>query len=373
MQLRFAEFFAGIGLVRLALEGLGWNCVFANDIDQDKAELYKQNFNQDNLLIDDIANVHADQLPRDIELVTACFPCIDLSLAGNRKGLDGKDSGTYWSLCRLLSELNGLGRIPPLLLIENVQGFLSSQNGNDLESALRALNELGYACDTVLVNASHFTPQSRPRLFIIGEHESSLFGVMSPHQFFDLASSPTRPSRLLKFILANPHLNWGFIKFPKPPKRRIELKQLLEDVPPDSELWWDHQRTQKLIESMRPIHKGRLETLRSEEGGVGTVYRRTRNRKSTAEIRTDGLAGCLRTPRGGSSKQFLIVVHNGNVRVRNMTPKEYARLQGVPERFDAGSNVNKALFGFGDAVCVPAVRWVARHAFKKVHSKVANV
>lgn len=373
MQPRFAEFFAGIGLVRSALESLGWACVFANDIDEDKAEIYRFNFQPDHLLVEDIANVRAEHLPKEIDLITACFPCVDLSLAGNRKGLEGKDSGTYWSLCRILSEMRDSGRIAPLLLIENVQGFLSSQDGKDLESALRMLNGLGYACDVILVNANHFTPQSRPRLFIIGEHASSQFGVMEPVQGFNFNPSPIRPPRLIRFIRSNPHLHWGYVEFPDPPQRKADLEHMLEEISEDSEQWWDENRTQKLLKSMRPIHSQKLKELQRKKDGVGTVYRRTRNQRSTAEIRTDGLAGCLRTPRGGSSKQFLIVVRNGRVRVRNMTPKEYARLQGVPESFDPGSNINKALFGFGDAVCVPAVRWVARHAFRIANTRVANV
>jgi DNA (cytosine-5)-methyltransferase 1 len=79
-----------------------------------------------------------------------------------------------------------------------------------------------------------------------------------------------------------------------------------------------------------------------------------------AELRTDGIAGCLRTPRGGSGRQILFKAGRGKFQVRLLTARECARLQGVPESYAINVPLNQALFGFGDAVCVPAVEWVAR-------------
>lgn len=83
-------------------------------------------------------------------------------------------------------------------------------------------------------------------------------------------------------------------------------------------------------------------------------------------MRTDGLAGCLRTPKGGSSKQIVLRAGNGEVRARWMTPREYGRLQGVPDSFIIPENDIDAYFGFGDAVCVPAVEWLAMHAINPI-------
>ena len=80
-----------------------------------------------------------------------------------------------------------------------------------------------------------------------------------------------------------------------------------------------------------------------------------------AELRTDGIAGCLRTPRGGSGRQILFKAGFGKFQVRLLTPRECARLQGVPDDYKIEVRANQALFGFGDAVCVPAVGWIARH------------
>ena len=84
-----------------------------------------------------------------------------------------------------------------------------------------------------------------------------------------------------------------------------------------------------------------------------------------AELRTDGIAGCLRTPRGGSGRQILFAAGNGRFSVRLLTPRECARLMGVDD-FTIKASLNQALFGFGDAVCVPVVEWIAKNYLNPV-------
>jgi DNA (cytosine-5)-methyltransferase 1 len=126
------------------------------------------------------------------------------------------------------------------------------------------------------------------------------------------------------------------------------------------------KRVRKHLYEMHSYHRERVELLRrASEWTVGTIYRRVRAGSSKSEIRTDGLAGCLRTPRGGSSKQIVFVVGRGNIRMRWMTPREYARLQGCPD-FPINVARNDALFGFGDAVCVPVIDWIARNVLSQL-------
>lgn len=158
-----AEFFAGIGLVRLALERRGWQVAFANDIDPEKFEIYKSNFGQDHFVLGDIHALCPGQIP-SCDLFTASFPCNDLSIAGAWVGLNGRQSSAFWGFIDILKALGD--RRPPLVLLENVVGFLQSHGGRDFESALLALNGLGYAVDAFILNVSHWTPQSRARLFV---------------------------------------------------------------------------------------------------------------------------------------------------------------------------------------------------------------
>jgi hypothetical protein len=101
---RVAEFFAGIGLVRLALEDHGFKVVFANDIDPDKLEIYRANFGDHDFRLGDIHKINAVEVP-DCDLFTASFPCDDLSIAGSWEGLSGKESSAFWGLIRILKEL----------------------------------------------------------------------------------------------------------------------------------------------------------------------------------------------------------------------------------------------------------------------------
>lgn len=364
--LRFAEFFAGIGLVRLALEELGFKCLFANDICKKKAEIYSQNFPSVDLHVGDVNEIRGKQVP-DVDMITASFPCIDLSLAGNRAGLKGKSSGTFWAFIRILEEMKSCQKLPKVVLIENVTGFLSSHQGHDFHRAVEALNKLGYLCDAVVLDAVHFTPQSRKRLFLLGTTSDT--GILRELNFLE-STSELRPPKLDDLIRSS-SLNWGRADLPTPPPMKSNLSDILEDIPAESPLWWSEEKVSATIESMSSRDLEKLSTLQAlKVPSFGTIYRRRRNQKTVAELRIDGVAGCLRTPTGGSSKQFLLRAESESVRVRNMTPREYGRLQGVPDSFKIQGRTNQILHGFGDAVCTPAVRWLIQNFLSTLDSSM---
>jgi DNA (cytosine-5)-methyltransferase 1 len=337
----------------MALEQNGWDVVFANDIDPKKFEIYQQNFDAEPYVLGDIRCLKPSMIPA-VDLATASFPCIDLSLAGNRAGLKGTHSSTYWEFFRLLKELGS--KRPDFVLLENVLGLLTSHAGADLREIVKSLNELGYVCDLLAVDAAWFTPQSRPRLFVVGSR------ALANHSLPLLIDHPARPKAVSEFIFHNQDLNWRFSKLPSLRMRRKALNQIVEKVPKTSVTWWNTQRKGHLYSQMSPRHKELLKTMTSSKGlQYATVYKRVRPSGCMAELRFDGMAGCLRTPRGGSSKQFLIEAGKDTWRVRNMTAREYARLQGAPDSFRMDGPENNALLGFGDAVCVPAVSWIIRH------------
>lgn len=347
-----AEFFAGIGLVRLAAEKADWKTVFANDINANKQEMYVANFGETEFKLDDIGALSASDIP-DVGLATASFPCIDLSLAGNREGLKGEHSSTYWEFHRLLRELKG--RRPQFVLLENVVGLLSSHGGQDLREIVESLVRLDYACDLLLVDAVHFVPQSRPRLFLIG------FSGIDGDSVHDLETHSARPQAIVNFIRANDDLRWLFAEVPQLPPKQRNLPAYAERLSEESTEWWDRDRRDHLWQQMSSTHKEVLNYLRdASRPKFATVYKRVRPNGCRAEVRADGIAGCLRTPRGGSSKQFVIQAQGGDWRVRNMTAREYARLQGAAD-YKITVPYTQALFGFGDAVCVPAVEWVIRN------------
>jgi len=135
-----AEFFAGIGLMRIGLENAGWHIAFANDIDHDKWQMYKDHFGDTGeFIVEDIHKLKSSQVPT-VSLATASFPCNDLSLAGARHGLAGAQSSAFWGFVDLLKVMKRERRLPPLVLLENVTGFLSSDDGHDLEDAVSHFN-----------------------------------------------------------------------------------------------------------------------------------------------------------------------------------------------------------------------------------------
>ena len=362
----FAEFFAGIGLVREAIEPLGWECAFANDISPGKAEMYEARFGAQHLVVDDINRLAPDDLPGDVDLVTASFPCIDLSLAGNRAGLAGEHSGTVWAFLKLLAARCRRGAMPTAVLLENVTGFLSSRGGDDLAEVCAFLAQLGYAIDLAVVDARWFTPQSRPRLFVMGCRQDAT-GWPPATQ----ATSRTRPASVRRFQQARPWLPFLELPLPEAPRQTsLALADVLEAVRADDERWWPEEQTARMLRNMAPPHRQRVDALATGHAhGVATLYRRCRRRRTVGEIRRDAIAGCLRTPQGGSSVQFLVDCRSGKPRIRPLTGREYARLQGA-DGFPIHVGDRQARMGFGDAVCVPAVRWLVRHAFAHVPAEV---
>jgi len=354
-SLQAAEFFAGIGLVRIALEQCGGKVVFANDIDPAKAEMYDANFPSDqHLVVGDIHDLAANDIPA-CDLYTASFPCNDLSIAGKWEGLNGKESSAFWGLIRLLRDAGD--RRPPFVMIENVVGFLMSREGDDLRIALEALNELGYAVDVIILNAIHWTPQSRARLFIIGRLTKD-----QADQSIAFASD-ARPKKLADFVNGNPQIQWDLRPLPPLPASRTAIADIVEDLPDSDALWWNEERTAYFMNQLSDRHAAQAaEMIGRNSWSYATAFRRVRQGRSMAELRTDGIAGCLRTPRGGSGRQILFQAGFGQRKVRLLSARECARLQGVPDSYRIDVPLNQALFGFGDAVCVPAVAWLVRNA-----------
>lgn len=362
-----AEFFAGIGLMRLGLSNSGIETIWANDIEADKKEIYVDNFGGQDFHLGDVREIRGRDLPA-VDIATASFPCTDLSLAGNRKGLGpssaprGTEGGSsmFWEFARVLDEMPCS---PSTVLLENVIGFASSHGGRDLREAIARLNELGYSCDILAIDARHFVPQSRPRMFIVGLQDSTGAAPFGEHL--------RRPSWAHRFALDNPQAvlhAWTLPPLPDGPK---SLGRLVERFDPADPIWWPRARVGAFKRSLSPIQRERLFTLRDRSRTTWrTAYRRTRAGAARWEIRSDAIAGCLRTARGGSSKQALVEAGDGAIRVRWMTPREYARLMGAPQ-FKLASRRNQALFGFGDAVCVPVIRWLCDHYIVPATSGVA--
>ena len=163
--------------------------------------------------------------------------------------------------------------------------------------------------------------------------------------------------------------SWIWWRLPAPSRRNAALADLLE--PDEAASWLSPEQTERLIGLMAPLHRARLADAVADGGRrVGALFRRMRiehgRRLQRAEARFDGLAGCLRTPRGGSSRQAIVVVEDGRVRTRLLTPREAARLMGLADSYRLPGAATSALHVAGDGVAVPVVRWLAQEILQPV-------
>ncbi|HBL51412.1 MAG TPA: DNA (cytosine-5-)-methyltransferase [Firmicutes bacterium] len=344
------EFFAGSGLVAYGLKGM-FRPVWANDICPKKAAVYKANFAANHFVLDDIKNISGAELPY-AHLSWASFPCQDLSLAGSLGGIDAKRSGLIWEWLRILEEMPNP---PALLLIENVAGLLSAKSGANYTKLHYSLLKLGYRSGAMLIDASHFVPQSRPRVFIIAVRKD----ISIPSELQD--TGPNWLHNKAAADLGRVLPEWIWWRANKPARRKTHLADVI-----DFSLPYDKDDTLKLI---TPRHQEKLD---SSDNIIATGYRRTRHGKQCMELRFDGVAGCLRTPEGGSSKQFVIVKKNGELHARLLSPREAARLMGAPDTYNLPDTYNDGYKAMGDAVALPVATFVGREFLIKLAEVAYN-
>jgi DNA (cytosine-5)-methyltransferase 1 len=360
----WAEFFAGGGMVRAALDA-PWRCVLANDIDRRKAAAYADNWGAEHLRLCDVAALKPDDLPEPLDLAWASSPCQNLSLAGGRAGLSGERSAAFWPWWRLMRALGAAGRGPRVIAFENVTGLLSARGGADFSAVAQAFADGGYRFGALWADAAWFLPQSRPRLLVV-----ALRADLAPPPGL-LAARPEGPWAPPVVVRAAARLPdalralWVWWRLPPPPGRNAALADLLE--PPGALSWNPPEATDRLLSMMAAPSRARVsEALAASGPRAGAVFRRMRDdagggRAQRAEARFDGLAGCLRTPAGGSSRQTVLWVEDGTVRSRLLTPREAARLMGLPDSYRLPARDTDAWRLAGDGVAVPLVGFVAAH------------
>lgn len=359
-MLDFYEFFAGGGMARLGL-GPAWHCSFANDFDPKKAAAYRLHHGTSAMHVGDIADLRTQDLIGTADLAWASFPCQDLSLAGQGKGLAGARSGTFWTFWQLMEGLKKESRLPSMIALENVCGAITSNHGRDFSELVRAVCDLGYRVGCLVIDAAYFVPQSRPRLFMLAVGRNIQLPASA------LRSDPSslwHPRRLVeaKFMLPKPLQDkWLWWNLALPPERQNVFADLIEPEP-SSVAWNSDEKTQALLASMSVLNREKVKAIQQANRlRVGALYKRTRGGVVRAEVRFDDIAGCLRTPSGGSSRQTILVVEGSSVRSRLLSAREAGRLMGLPEEYKLPEKYNDAYHLVGDGLVVPAVAHLADH------------
>lgn len=298
-------------------------------------------------------------------------------MAGAGAGLEGERSGTFYPFWNVVEGLIRDRRAPRMVAVENVCGALTSHGGKDFETICRTFAEGGYRYGALVINAELFVPQSRPRLFVVGVHQEVEIPaeLLSPEPI-----DPFHTRALRRAVRALPEAVTGSMvwwNLPTPERRTETFADLIEDDP-ESVDWHTQLETRRLLDMMSPVNAAKVAAARrAGRRMVGGVYRRTRPDASgakvqRAEVRFDDIAGCLRTPAGGSSRQIILVVDGHRIRSRLISSRETARLMGLPDAYALPRKYNEAYHLTGDGVAVPVVRHLARHIFEPVISVAAS-
>lgn len=338
----FLEFFAGSGLVCEGLKSYFYP-VWANDICEKKAAVFCANHPKEIFNLGAIEKVRGGELPEAC-LSWGSFPCQDLSLAGNLCGISGERSGLVWQWLRVMDEMTYK---PPIAVAENVVGLVSAAKGSHYQRLHRSLVDRGYKVGAVILDAVHWVPQSRKRVFVIAvDNRLKTTDFESEKPLWCHPSSIQRAAEALE--------QWIWWRIPEPSRRKKTIEDIVDLTTPCDE----DERRRRLLELIPPKH---LERIAQSNGRfVFPGYKRIRHGKQVLELRFDGVAGCLRTPEGGSSRQFLVIKKNGFLNTRLLTVKETAALMGVRKNYRIPGGYNDGYKAMGDAVAVPVVKHLGR-------------
>ena len=217
--MKVLSLFSGIGAFEKALKNLGveYELVGYCEIDKYASKAYSQIHKvSEDKNFGDITKIKADELPKDIDLITYGFPCQDISVAGKQKGFADKDgktrSGLFFDALRIIETAQ-----PQIAIAENVKNLTSKKFKTEFEIVLKSLEKAGYKNYWKVLNAKHYgIPQNRERVFIVSIRKD---------------------------------VDEGFFSFPQPFPLKLRLKDLLEDEVEDK-YYLSGVKAQKLIKTI---------------------------------------------------------------------------------------------------------------------------
>jgi DNA (cytosine-5)-methyltransferase 1 len=307
-EFTFIDLFAGIGGTRLGFESAGGECVFTSEWDKYAQKTYEVNFNE--IPHGDIRSINVDDIP-EFDVLLAGFPCQPFSIAGVSKKLslgkahgfdDERQGNLFFEIARILHH-----KQPSAFMLENVKNLVSHDKGNTFNVIKSILDDLGYIVSYKVIDAKHFVPQHRERIYIVGFRK-------------DLVAE--------SFEFSFPRLSMGNTKLSSILEKKVDSKYTLSD-----KLW-------SYLISYAAKHK--------EKGngfGFGLTTGNDTTRTLSARYYKDG-------------SEILIAQKGDNP--RRLTPRECARLMGFPDTFAIPVSDTQAYRQFGNSIVVPVVSSVAQ-------------
>lgn len=306
----FIDLFAGIGGFRIALESSGGKCVFSSEWDENSQKTYANNFGD--IPSGDITKISEKDIP-DHDVLCGGFPCQAFSISGKRNGFSDTRGTLFFDVARIAKY-----KQPKILFLENVKNFAKHDNGRTLKTVLKTLDEIGYSAFFQILRSSDFgVPQARERIYIIAFRKD---------------------------------LKINEFHYPEPISKTVVIKDILEKVK-DLKFNFITRTDIKITKNPDDVSDARkpLQIGKINNGGQGErIY----------SINASGIT--LSAYGGGVASKTGAYLIDG--KIRKLTPRECARLQGFPEDFEIPNNANIAYKQFGDSVSVPVLKAI----FKKI-------
>jgi DNA (cytosine-5)-methyltransferase 1 len=303
-KLNFIDLFSGIGGFHLALGSFGTECVFASELDKYAAESYQINFNiKPN---GDITKIDEREIPVH-DILCAGFPCQSFSISGKQKGFEDVRGTLFFDIVRIVNFHK-----PKVLILENVKNLTKHNGGQTLKTIIEVLGDLEYSVFIKVLNSSNFgLPQNRERVFIIAFSNK---------------------------------LNSESFNFPNPTNESICLSQILEDNPQNAKI---------IIRDDIEIYKEYDGIIQNKPIQIGRV---SKGRQGERIYNIRGHAITLSAHGGGvGSKTGLYFI---NDKIRKLSPRECARVQGFPDNYIINCSDTQAYKQFGNSVSVNVLQHI---------------
>lgn len=321
----FIDLFAGIGGFRIAMQNLGGKCIFSSEWDAQAQKTYLLNYGE--VPFGDITKEYTKSfIPDDFDILCAGFPCQAFSLAGKRLGFEEIRGTLFFDVAEILRR-----KRPKAFFLENVKGLLIHDKGKTIKTILKVLREDldYYVPDPQIINAMNFgVPQHRERVYIIGFRKDQ--GVSE-------------------------------FTYPKPTDTTKRFKDIKEEKAVSVKYYLSTQYMKTLIE-----HK-----KRHEAKGHGFGYEIIDDNEVANAIVVGGMGRERNLVIDNRLKDFTPVTNiKGEVNrdgIRRMTPREWARLQGFPDKFIIGVADASAYKQFGNSVAIPAIQATAQEIIKRIN------
>ena len=310
-EFKFIDLFAGIGGIRIPFQELGGKCVFTSEWDKFAQKTYQVNFGE--MPAGDITKIDASDI-EDFDILLAGFPCQPFSQAGLHKGFEDTRGTLFFEIERIIKE-----KRPKAFLLENVKQLKGHDHGRTFRVILKHLDALDYQVSFRILRAADYgVPQNRERIYIVG-FDRKYFALPDKYEF----------------------------AFPEPTYEKTRLGDILE-----SNVDEKYTISQRLYEG----HLRRKEENRKKGNGFGfSLFNEDSEYTNTISARYY---------KDGSE----ILIDQGDIPPRKLTPRECARLQGFPEKFIIPVSDTQAYKQFGNSVAVPVVRLIAKQMIDEIQN-----